>query len=131
MPLKKWLLKLPAPLLNKPSDICQERIPGTGSNIAPCVRHLLAGRIASVGILVVSNPAFIYFSGERYLKTVAPPQLDYLYPFAGLLKNRVLTAAGSDAPIAPVKPSGRDLWGGHQESKRRQDRFGERKDRDL
>ena len=64
----------------------------------------LAGRIASLGVRVVSNPAFIYFSGERYLKTVHPSQLKYLYPFATLIKKGVPTAAGSDAPIAPVNP---------------------------
>jgi predicted amidohydrolase YtcJ len=64
----------------------------------------LAERIASSGIMVVSNPAFIYFSGERYLKTVSPSQLNHLYPFAGLIKRGVPVAAGSDAPIAPVNP---------------------------
>jgi predicted amidohydrolase YtcJ len=64
----------------------------------------LAERIASSGILVVSNPAFIYCSGERYLKTVTPSQLNHLYPFARLIKNGVPVAAGSDAPIAPVNP---------------------------
>jgi predicted amidohydrolase YtcJ len=64
----------------------------------------LAGRIAALGAMVVSNPAFIYFSGERYLKTVPPSQFKYLYPFSTLIKNDVYTAAGSDAPIAPVNP---------------------------
>ena len=64
----------------------------------------LAKRIASLGAMVVSNPAFIYFSGERYLKTVISSQLKYLYPFSTLIKNGVYTAAGSDAPIAPVNP---------------------------
>ena len=64
----------------------------------------LARRIASLGITVVSNPAFIYFSGDRYLKTIPPPLLNMLYPFAGLIKNGVLFAAGSDAPISPVSP---------------------------
>lgn len=64
----------------------------------------LAERIASSGIMVVSNPAFIYFSGERYLKSVNPSQLKNLYPFGTLMKNGVSLAAGSDAPIAPVNP---------------------------
>ena len=64
----------------------------------------LSERIASLGAMVVSNPAFIYFSGERYLKTVDPSQLKYLYPFGSLIKTGVSLAAGSDAPIAPVNP---------------------------
>jgi predicted amidohydrolase YtcJ len=64
----------------------------------------LAERITSLGAMVVSNPAFIYFSGERYLKTVDPSQMNYLYPFSTLIKKGICTAAGSDAPIAPVNP---------------------------
>ena len=64
----------------------------------------LAKRIASSEIMVVSNPAFIYFSGDRYVKTVNPSQLKYLYPIGTLMKNGVSVAAGSDAPIAMVNP---------------------------
>lgn len=64
----------------------------------------LAGRIGSSGIVVVTNPAFLYVSGERYLKTVPPRQLKHLYPLATLIQNGVQVAAGSDAPVAPVNP---------------------------
>jgi predicted amidohydrolase YtcJ len=64
----------------------------------------LARRIASLGGMVVTNPAFVYFSGERYLKTVPSHQLKYLYPIRTLMKNGILVAAGSDAPVAPVDP---------------------------
>lgn len=64
----------------------------------------LAGRIASLGIAVVTNPAFLYVSGERYLQTVPPQQLIHLYPLATLIRSGVRVAAGSDAPVAPVNP---------------------------
>jgi predicted amidohydrolase YtcJ len=64
----------------------------------------LAGRIASLGLTVVTNPAFIYYSGERYLKTVPPSQLNHLYPISTLLKAGIQVAAGSDAPVAAVNP---------------------------
>lgn len=64
----------------------------------------LAKRIAGLGIVVVTNPAFIYHSGDRYLKTVDSRQQPYLYPVSSLCKNGVLTAFGSDAPIADVNP---------------------------
>ncbi|MBA3038018.1 MAG: amidohydrolase [Desulfobacterium sp.] len=64
----------------------------------------LIRRIASSGIMVVSNPNFIYFSGDRYLKTITPPRMNTLYPFASLIKNNVIMAGGSDARIAPVNP---------------------------
>jgi len=64
----------------------------------------LVKRIASLGGMVVTNPAFVYFSGERYLKTVPSHQLKYLYPICSLMKKGVPVAAGSDAPVAPVDP---------------------------
>jgi len=64
----------------------------------------LTRRIASFGGMVVTNPAFVYFSGERYLKTVPSHQLKFLYPIRSLMKKGVHVAAGSDAPVAPVDP---------------------------
>ncbi len=61
-------------------------------------------RISSLGIMVVTNPSFLFFSGERYLQTVPVDQLRYLYPLATLLENNVQLAAGSDAPIASANP---------------------------
>ncbi len=63
-----------------------------------------AGRISSLGIMVVTNPAFLFYSGERYLQTVLDDQLRYLYPLSTLLENNVQVAAGSDAPIASASP---------------------------
>lgn len=64
----------------------------------------LARRIASIGIHVVTQPSFIYASGERYLQTVPAEQMKYLYPLATLARRGVTIAAGSDCPIAPVNP---------------------------
>ena len=64
----------------------------------------LTRRIASFGGIVVTNPSFVYFSGERYLKTVPFHQLKYLYPIRSLMEKGVHVAAGSDAPVAPVDP---------------------------
>jgi hypothetical protein len=64
----------------------------------------IAKRLASLGIVVVTQPAFIYYNGERYLKTVPKRQLQHLYPIATLLKAGVKVAAGSDCPVAPANP---------------------------
>jgi Predicted metal-dependent hydrolase with the TIM-barrel fold len=61
----------------------------------------LAQRMSSLGIMVVTQPAFIYYNGERYLKTVPNEQLRHLYPIATLMKDGVTVAAGSDCPIVP------------------------------
>jgi hypothetical protein len=53
---------------------------------------------------VVTQPAFIYYSGERYLATVAPEQLPWLYPIGSFLKTGLMPAAGSDSPVVPNNP---------------------------
>jgi predicted amidohydrolase YtcJ len=64
----------------------------------------LARRVASLGIMVATQPAFIYYNGERYLRTIPREKLDDLYSAASLLSNGVRVAASSDAPISPASP---------------------------
>jgi predicted amidohydrolase YtcJ len=59
----------------------------------------LSKHIASLGITVVTQPAFIYYNGDRYLRTVPRENLAYLYPLRTLLANGVSVAASSDFPI--------------------------------
>jgi hypothetical protein len=61
----------------------------------------LAARIAAVGALVVTQPSFTYYNGERYLREVAPEKQAYLYPLRSLGRAGVRLAAGSDCPVAP------------------------------
>jgi len=64
----------------------------------------LAKRLAALGIMVVTQPSFIYYSGDRYLQTVPAEELKHLYPIRTLLKKRVKVAASSDCPISPANP---------------------------
>lgn len=64
----------------------------------------LAERLASLKIAVVTQPAFIYYSGERYLKTVPEEQLKHLYPIATLINAGLKVAASSDCPVVPPNP---------------------------
>jgi len=64
----------------------------------------LAKRIASLGTMVVTQPSFVYFNGDRYLKTVLKPNLEHLYPIATLTENGVRVAGSSDCPIVPPNP---------------------------
>jgi len=64
----------------------------------------LAKRLAALGIIVVTQPSFIYYSGDRYLQTVSAQELNHLYPIRTLLKSGVKVAASSDCPIAPASP---------------------------
>jgi predicted amidohydrolase YtcJ len=64
----------------------------------------LAKRLAASGIMVVTQPAFIYHNGDRYLATVSNSEIPYLYPIATLIKNGVHVAGSSDSPIVPPNP---------------------------
>ena len=64
----------------------------------------LAGRLTSLGVMVVTQPSFIYYHGERYAKTVPPEQFAHLYPLATLLSKGVVVAGSSDFPLAPPDP---------------------------
>lgn len=64
----------------------------------------LCKRIASLGIMVVTHPAFVYYSGDRYLKTVSKRQREFLYPISSLMKAGVSVAAASDGPIVRADP---------------------------
>ena len=56
-------------------------------------------------IQVVTQPSFLYFSGDRYLAEVAPDRRSWLYRSASLFAAGIAPpAAGSDAPVAPANP---------------------------
>ena len=64
----------------------------------------LLEKLRDANVIVVTQPAFIYYSGERYLATVAPEQLPWLYRIGSFLKEGLITVAGSDSPVAPNNP---------------------------
>ena len=61
----------------------------------------LAGRIAEAGIMVVTQPQFIHYNGDRYLNTVPEDGQRYLYAIRTLIDNGVEAAMGTDFPITP------------------------------
>jgi hypothetical protein len=60
----------------------------------------LAKRIAAAGVLVVTQPSFLYYNGDRYLHQVPAEKQDWLYPLRSLMRAGVPLAAGSDCPVA-------------------------------
>ena len=68
-----------------------------------CTDSLL-DRLKKIGALAVTQPLFIYFSGERYLSTVPIAEQPLLYRVGSFVKNGLNPAASSDSPIAPVNP---------------------------
>lgn len=64
----------------------------------------LMERLRRTGAMVVTQPPFIYYSGERYLATVPPSDLPWLYAMGSLRAGGIRVAASSDAPVAPFQP---------------------------
>lgn len=61
----------------------------------------LARRIAASGITVVTHPGFVYFHGERYLRTMPDEELRDLYPLKTLAQSGVALAGSADFPVSP------------------------------
>ena len=68
-----------------------------------CPEYLLE-RLKETGAVVVTQPAFIYYNGERYLADVAPEKLPWLYRMGAWHRNTIPVAASSDAPVIPFNP---------------------------
>jgi len=68
-----------------------------------CPPHLLR-RIADLGIVVVTQPAFIRSSGDRYLKTVSRDQRAHLYALGSMMDCGLRVGFSSDCPISDVNP---------------------------
>ncbi|MBN1615132.1 MAG: amidohydrolase [Deltaproteobacteria bacterium] len=82
-----------------PGKDCRHRI----EHCSVCPPEL-AARIAAAGVLVVTQPPFVYYHGDRYLETVPDNQLPWLYPLKTLQANGVKVAGSSDSPIVPASP---------------------------
>jgi predicted amidohydrolase YtcJ len=67
-------------------------------------RPALLQRLARLGITVVTQPCFIYASGDRYLQTMPAGELEHLYPVRSMLEAGMAVGAGSDFPIADPNP---------------------------
>jgi hypothetical protein len=64
----------------------------------------LLRRLKAIKALAVTQPAFIYYNGERYLSDVPDTQLPWLYRTGSFLKNGLRPAASSDCPVVPCAP---------------------------
>jgi predicted amidohydrolase YtcJ len=64
----------------------------------------LRQRLSQLGAVIVSQPSFLYYSGERYLAQVSPEAQQYLYPFKSLADAGLIVAGSSDSPVVPISP---------------------------
>jgi hypothetical protein len=70
---------------------------------AECAPDVLE-RIKRLGLVITTHPAFAYYSGDRYLATVAPHIIPYLYPMKSFMERGLVVAAASDSPVTNNNP---------------------------
>jgi predicted amidohydrolase YtcJ len=68
-----------------------------------CPPELLE-RLRKLEAMVVTQPSFLYYSGERYLATLPADRQRWLYRIKSLLDGGLLVAASSDSPVASDNP---------------------------
>jgi len=68
-----------------------------------CPPQLLE-RLIQLKAMVVTQPPFIYYSGERYLATLSASQLRWLYRIKSFLDSGLIVAGSSDSPVVPDNP---------------------------
>jgi predicted amidohydrolase YtcJ len=68
-----------------------------------CPPQLLK-RLKNLEAMVVTQPPFIYYSGERYLATLPPQRQKWLYRIKSFLDAGLVVAGSSDSPVASDNP---------------------------
>ena len=68
-----------------------------------CTPRLLE-KLAGSDVVIVSQPPFVYYSGERYLATVKPDILPWMYRIKSPLESGLVVAGSSDTPVVPHNP---------------------------
>ena len=64
----------------------------------------LLKRLKALEVVIVTQPAFLFHSGERYLATVPESQKPWLYRIGSFFEARLFPAGSSDAPVVPPDP---------------------------
>ncbi len=68
-----------------------------------CSPRLLK-RLKTLQAVVVTQPPFLYYGGERYLAMVPADRLPWLYRIRSFLNSGLIVAGSSDSPIVPDNP---------------------------
>jgi len=64
----------------------------------------LLDRLRRLQAIVVTQPPFVYYNGERYLAEVPASQLPWLYRIRSFFDRGLLVAGSSDSPVVPDNP---------------------------
>ena len=64
----------------------------------------LLERLRRLEAVVVTQPPFLYYSGERYLATLPAGQLKWLYRIGAFHRSGLVVAGSSDSPVVSANP---------------------------
>ncbi len=73
------------------------------AHCSECPPRLL-GRLSRLKPLIDTQPPFLYFSGDRYLKDVPPDRQKWLYRIGSFIRSGLTVAGSSDSPVVPDNP---------------------------
>jgi predicted amidohydrolase YtcJ len=82
-----------------PQSSCRNRI----EHCSECP-PVLRSKLRKLQAVIVSQPPFVYYHGERYLAQVPSDTQPWLYPFKSLLDSGLVVAGSSDSPVVPNNP---------------------------
>lgn len=68
-----------------------------------CPPHLME-RLKVLKPVIVTQPPFLYYSGERYLATMPGEQIKWLFRTGSWFENGLVVAGSSDSPVVPADP---------------------------
>jgi predicted amidohydrolase YtcJ len=88
--------------------LAQARLPG--ANLRHRIEHgalcpeVCIDELADLHVAVVTQPAFLWYHGRRYVSEIDSEQQPWLYRVKSLVDRGVPVAASSDAPVVPPLP---------------------------
>src|SRR5262245_10579558 len=88
--------------------LAQSRLPG--ADLRHRIEHgalcpeVCIDELADLRVAVVTQPAFLWYHGPRYVSEIDAAQQPWLYRVKSLLARGVPVAASSDAPVVPPLP---------------------------
>jgi predicted amidohydrolase YtcJ len=57
-----------------------------------------------LGVVVASQPSFLYYLGDSFYENVNPERSKWLKPHRAWIDNDIVVAAGTDSPVTPYLP---------------------------
>ena len=58
----------------------------------------------NLGVLVASQPSFLYYLGDSYFENVGPERSKWLKPHRAWIDEGIIVGAGTDSPVTPYLP---------------------------